>query len=106
MNVSNIAAGYIVNSPSQNVVRAQVTSNTGLESSLFNYANISSEGLVDNIVTTYSDQAETPPTVWRDYVNPSFPIFQDTILKDGGAVYGGLVERQLANGLVATVRAL
>ncbi|KAF3008558.1 hypothetical protein E8E13_006996 [Curvularia kusanoi] len=102
VNVSNIAAGYVLNAPSQNIVRTQVTSNSGLETSQFNYANVSSSGLVDNIVTSYSTHADTAPSVWRDYVNPAFPLFKDTILKDNGAVFGGIVERQLVDGMVAT----
>lgn len=103
MNITNIAAGYILNSPSQGIVRAQVTSNSGLESSVFNYANVTNEGLVDNTVTTYPDDSENPPTVWRDYVNSNFPIFKETFLVDSGAVFAGLVQRRIVEGLVAAV---
>jgi hypothetical protein len=103
-NVTNIAAGYILNSPSQRIVRVYVTSKSGLESSNFDYANVTKEGLVDNIVTTYSDDSENPPTVWRDYVNSNFPIFEETILANSGAVFAGLVERRIVKGLVAAVR--
>lgn len=106
MNVSNIAAGYILNSPSQGIVRAYVTSKAGMESSNFNYGNVTDEGLVDNILTTYSDDSEKPPTVWRDYSNSAFPIFKDTVLQDHGAVFAGLVERRIVEGLVAAVRPL
>ncbi|KAJ4302881.1 hypothetical protein N0V90_001772 [Kalmusia sp. IMI 367209] len=100
-NITNIAAGYILNSPSQKTVRVYVTSKIGLESSNFDYANVTDEGLVDNIVTTYSDDSENTTNVWRDYVNSNFPIFDKTILADSGAVYAGLVERRIVKGLVA-----
>jgi hypothetical protein len=104
-NVSNIAAGYIINSPSQGIVRAYVTSNSGLQSSVFNYANVTDEGLVDNIVTSYSDDPADPPTIWRDYVNSNFPIFEETVLVNSNAVFTGLVERRIVEGPVAAVRA-
>lgn len=103
-NITNIAAGYIVNSPSKGTVRVYVTSKGGLESSNFNYANVTEEGLVDNIVTTYSDDSENPANVWRDFVNSNFPIFKETILVDSGAVFAGFVKRRIVEGRVAAVR--
>jgi hypothetical protein len=104
-NVSNIAAGYILTSPSKGIVRAYITSNGGLQSSVFNYANVTDQGLVDNVVTTYPDNSAGPPTVWRDFVNSNYPIFEATILQKSGAVFAGLVERRIVEGPVAAVRA-
>ncbi|KAJ4354268.1 uncharacterized protein N0V89_006002 [Didymosphaeria variabile] len=83
------------------MVHAYVTSKTGLQSSNFNYANVTDEGLVENIVTTYSDDSGNTTTIWRDYVNSNFPIFEETFLVDSGAVYAGLVKRRIVEGLVA-----
>jgi hypothetical protein len=102
-NLSNIAAGHIVNSPSQSVVRVSITSKNGLESSVFNYANVTKGGLVDNTLTTYAVNSSAAPTVWRDYVNSNFPIFANSILVDSGAVYTGLVTRKVVEGPVAAV---
>lgn len=104
LEVTNIAAGYMVNSPSQGIVSIQITSKIGLESSKFDYANVTNEGLVDNTVTTYDVNSESNSTVWRDYVNSNFPIFGQTILIDNSAVYAGLAQRRITEGLVAAVR--
>jgi hypothetical protein len=76
-----------------------------LQSSVFNYANVTDQGLVDNVVTTYPDDAAGPPTVWRDFVNSNYPIFEATVLQKSGAVFAGLVERRIVEGSVAAVRA-
>jgi hypothetical protein len=102
-NLSNIAAGHIVNSPSQGIVRVSITSKKGLESSVFNYANVTKAGLVDNVLTTYAVNSSSPPAVWRDYVNPNFPIFTESILVESSAVYTGLVTRRVVEGPVAAV---
>ncbi|KAF1357510.1 hypothetical protein EJ07DRAFT_128118 [Lizonia empirigonia] len=101
LNKTNSAAGYILNLPSQGLVRAYVTSKIGLLSSQFNYSNVPNEGLVDNIVATYLDDSENPPSVWRGYANSNFPIFEETILLDAGAVFAGLVKRRIVQGQVA-----
>lgn len=100
--LSNIAAGYIVNSPSEAVVHVDVVYEGNLASSVFNYANVTEEGLVDNTVTTYSDNS-TDPEIWRDFVQPNFPIFPEDILVESEAVFGGLVERKFLRGQVASV---
>jgi hypothetical protein len=102
-NLSNIAAGYIVNSPSKGVVQAYITSKNGLESSVFNYAKVTKAGLVDNTLITYTANSSAPPTVWRDYVNSNFPVFEKTILIDSSAVYTGLVTRRVVEDPVAAV---
>ena len=102
-NLSNIAAGYITNSPSQGIVRVDEAYDGKLASSFFNYANVTEEGLVDNTLTEYQSNS-TKPVVFRGYVNSNYPIFQDSILVDSNAVFGGLVERRFSNGHAAAVR--
>lgn len=101
VNVSHITAGYIVNSPKHGFVRVDKADDTGLASSLFNYANVSRDGLVDNTLTTYLPGADKPD-IWRGYVNSNFPIFPEDILVAAGASFSGLVDRNLV-GRVAAV---
>jgi hypothetical protein len=71
-------------------------------SSLFDYSNISSEGLVSNILYTFSPSIASPPTIFEGYVNPNFPLFTVDILSSNSAVFTGLVKRD-KNGVVASV---
>ncbi|KAH7310786.1 hypothetical protein B0I35DRAFT_514781 [Stachybotrys elegans] len=99
-SVSHITAGYIVNSPSQHFVRADQAEGGQLSSSFFNYENVTETGLVENILTTY-DPDSKEPTVWRDYVNSNFPLFQEDFLISAGASFSGVVERQFAGRVAA-----
>lgn len=101
VNVSHITAGYIFNSPDKGLVRVDKADDTSPASSVFNYANISADGLVDNTVTTYRPDADKPD-IWRGYVNSNFPIFPEDILITAGASFSGLVDRNLV-GRVASV---
>ncbi|KAJ9639322.1 hypothetical protein H2199_006355 [Coniosporium tulheliwenetii] len=100
-NVSHIASGYIYNSPSNQKVRADVTSDSGFASSLFDYTNISSEGLVSNTLYNLEPCIAAPPQLWQGYVNPTFPLFSTDILVTSNAVFGGIVDDQF-NGKVAS----
>ncbi|VUC25573.1 unnamed protein product [Clonostachys rosea] len=91
-NLSHITTGYIVNSPSQGFVRVDQANDDGFGTSLFNYANVTEDGLVDNILTMYITNSTTPD-IWQGYVNSNFPIFQEEILVQAGAVFSGLVKR-------------
>jgi hypothetical protein len=82
-------------------VRADEAYNGTLASSVFNYANSTKEGLVDNMLTSYDESGK--PTVWRGFVNSNFPLFPETFLMDNNAVFGGLVDRRFNDGPVATV---
>lgn len=110
-NLSHITTGLISNSPSKGFVRvdeafeADQGANGILASSLFNYANVTEEGLVDNTLTSYGGNS-TKPVVWRGYVNSNFPIFERDLLVKAGAVFGGLVHRQFVESLVAAVSTL
>ncbi|KAJ6784404.1 hypothetical protein PWT90_09465 [Aphanocladium album] len=109
-NLSHIASGFINNSPSKGFVRVDEVygSSDGafgsnLASSIFNYANLTKDGLVDNTLTTYTSN-RSAPTVWRGYVNSNFPIFEKDLLVKAGAVFGGLTRRQFVEDRVAAVR--
>lgn len=91
--------GYIDNSPSKGMVRVNEAYDDAPASSVFNYANVTSDGLVDNVLTIYNG---TTPYVLQGYVNSNYPIFQQDFLVKGDAVFGGIVTRQF-NGDVASV---
>ncbi|CAI7606920.1 hypothetical protein N7533_003519 [Penicillium manginii] len=99
-NMSHITTGFIENSPSQLIVRVDEAFNGTLASSVFNYANSTKEGLVDNTLTSYDKLGKS--TVWREFVNSNFPLFPESLLIENDAVFGGLVDRQLNDGPVAT----
>ncbi|KAH7258460.1 hypothetical protein FSOLCH5_007413 [Fusarium solani] len=99
-NLSHITTGFIDNSPSKGFVRADEAFDGKVASSLFNYANVTKSGLVDNTLTTYTP-GSSKPEVWRGYVNSNFPIFQKDILVKGGAVFEGLVQRKFIPAPVA-----
>lgn len=101
-NVSHIASGYIYNSPSNKKVRADVASDSGFASSLFDYADITSEGLVSNTLYDLQPCIAATPQIWHGYVNPTFPLFSTDILVTSNAVFGGIVDDQF-NGKVASV---
>ncbi|OAQ78438.1 hypothetical protein VFPBJ_06559 [Purpureocillium lilacinum] len=98
--LSHIMTGYIRNSPSDKLVRVHEAFDDALASSLFDFSNVTADGLVDNTLTTYRDNA-TQPDVWRDYVNTNYPLFAGDMLVQAGAVFGGLVERRFVDGRVA-----
>lgn len=100
--MSHITAGHIHNSPSKNLVRADQASSEGISSSVFNFANVTKEGLVDNTLTMYPNGGATP-TIFRDYVNSNFPLFREDMLVKAGAVFGGLVKRDFIKEDVASV---
>ncbi|GFP58655.1 hypothetical protein TASIC1_0011002200 [Trichoderma asperellum] len=96
--LSHIMTGYIDNSPAKGIVRVNEAYDDAPASSVFNYANVTGDGLVDNILTVYNG---TTPYVWQGYVNSNYPIFEQDFLVKADAVFGGLVTRQF-NGDVAS----
>lgn len=101
-NLSHITSGYMYFSPSQGVVRVDEAYDGVLATSVFNYANVTKEGLVENTMTLYSGNSASP-TVWSGYVMSDFPLFPGDILIKERAVFGGLVNRDLLEGQVASV---
>ena len=73
-----------------------------IASSLFDYNNVSSYGLVSNIVYSLTPSVLSKPTIFNDFVNPSFPLFTKDILQTNNGVFSGLVDRPMS-GQVASV---
>ncbi|OAA43777.1 hypothetical protein NOR_04352 [Metarhizium rileyi] len=100
-NLSHIQIGYMYNAPSKNMVRADEVFEDGLATSVFNFANVTSDGLVDNTLTSvFRDFAH--PDVWRGYVRTNYPLIRADFLISSEAVFSGLVERALIPGKVAS----
>jgi hypothetical protein len=100
--LSHVTSGYIYFSPSRNLVRADEAYDGGLASSVFDYSNTTKDGLVLNTLTSYEVNG-TKPTVWTGYVNSNYPLFTEDLLIRSGAVFGGLVKRDLLEKHVASV---
>ncbi|KAJ6002787.1 hypothetical protein N7451_005334 [Penicillium sp. IBT 35674x] len=100
-DLSHITAGYISNLPSLGVVLVDEASDSGLASSLFDYANTTQDGLVDNTLSTYSSNSSSVE-VWRGYVNSAFPLFAQDFLVTNNAIFGGLVKRRFYEDHVAS----
>lgn len=103
-DLSHITAGYLYNSPSQKKVRADEAYQLNLASSLFDFANTTSDGLVSNTLSTWSPSVATERQTFSGYVNPIFPLFESNTLVTSAAVFSGLVERPM-HGKVAAVSA-
>lgn len=101
-NMSHITSGYMYFSPSQGLVRVDEAYDGILATSVFNYANTTTDGLVDNTITTFSGNY-TSPNVWTGYVISNYPLFTGDFLINEGAVFGGLVKRNFVQGQVASV---
>jgi hypothetical protein len=92
------------NLPKQHQVRIDQAYDGFLSGSVFNYANISKEGLVDNIVIYFPSNGNyNKPQVFRGYVNPGFPLLMDDLLVSYNATFGGLTYRDLIPDPVAKV---
>ncbi|KAL2203557.1 hypothetical protein CC79DRAFT_1371609 [Sarocladium strictum] len=100
VELSHITQGFIVNSGPKGFVRVEQGNDDGISSSVFDYKNVTKDGLVDNTLTTYAP-GKTTPQIWRGYVNSNFPIFQKDLLVEAGAVLTGLVDRDFV-GRVAS----
>uniref|UniRef100_A0A093VUS6 Uncharacterized protein n=1 Tax=Talaromyces marneffei PM1 TaxID=1077442 RepID=A0A093VUS6_TALMA len=99
-NLSHITSGYIYNLPDQEQVIANEAYAGNLAASTFNYANISQDGLVDNIIIYIPiDGNDTASSaMYRGYVNPGFPLIKD----DFFGFQRGCVWRIGAEGAVAS----
>ena len=102
-NVSHIASGTIYFSSSNQKVRADAAYTASLQSSLFDYTNVSSDGRVSNKVYTFTPNVATKPALFSDYVVPGFPLWEADTLVKSSAVYGGLVDDR-DMGTVTSVR--
>ncbi|KHO02059.1 uncharacterized protein MAM_01060 [Metarhizium album ARSEF 1941] len=100
-NLSHIQNGYMYHSPTKKLVRVDETFENGLATSMFNFANVTKDGLVDNTLTSvFKDFAH--PEIWRGYVNTNYPLISADFLTQAGAVFSGLVERNFVPGKVAS----
>ncbi len=103
--MSHIAAGFLYNSPTAGKVRVDESYDMNIASSIFDYTNISADGLVSNILYTFTPTIASPPSIFSDYVNPAFPIFTQDILVNNSAVFTGLTHRD-KNGQVTSVSSI
>lgn len=92
--------GYIDNSPNKKIVRVNEAYDDAPASSVFNYANVTEDGLVDNLMTIFNG---TKPYVWQGYVNSNYPILGMGFLITNKAVFEGLVTRRFTERDVASV---
>ena len=89
-------------SPAQQKVRVDEAYDSGLGSSLFDYTNVTQEG-VANRMWILTPAITSPPDLWQGYVNPAFPLFSRDLLVTSGAAFGGVVNDPYV-GEVSTVR--
>ncbi len=102
-NLSHIASGFIYNSPSNQKVRVDEAFDSTLGSSLFDYTNVTQEG-VANRQWLLEPAITSPPSLYQGYGTPGFPLIPRDLLVTSGAVFGGIVNDPYV-GEVATVRA-
>jgi hypothetical protein len=100
-NVSHIASGFIYNSPSLSKVRVDEAYDSTLGSSLFDYTNVTQEG-VANQLWSLSPAVTSPPECFQGFSNPAFPLISEDILVANEAIYGGVMYDAFA-GEVALV---
>ncbi|KAF8849594.1 hypothetical protein BDZ45DRAFT_772282 [Acephala macrosclerotiorum] len=93
VNVSHITGGFLYNSPTAGKVRVDQSYDMNIGSSIFDYTNISLNGLVSNIMYLFTPSIASPPSILSDYVNSNFPLFTQDILQTRGAVFAGLTRR-------------
>jgi hypothetical protein len=104
VNLSHITSGYVQNTPSKLQVRVDEAFGGTIASSIFNYANISVNGEIENILTSTTSSDLIDLTTFRGYVTPNFPLWPEDILQqNGGAVFTGMVDRELIPEKVASV---
>ena len=85
--LSHIMTGYIDSSPTTKIMRMVEAYDDAPASSVFNYANVTTDGLVDNFMTIYNG---TKPYLQQGYVNSNYPIFEKDFLVKNDAVFRGL----------------
>ncbi|MCJ1403214.1 hypothetical protein MMC11_006437 [Xylographa trunciseda] len=99
-NISHIASGFLYSSPSQLKVRVDEAYDSGFGSSLFDYTNVTAEG-VDNVQWILNPAITSPPDCFRGPVNPAFPLFAKDFLVTNGAVFAGVVSDTYAGEVIA-----
>ena len=94
-DISHIASGYIYCSPSAEKVRVDETYDSALGSSLFDYTNVTSEG-VSNTLWLLSPSLTSVPQFYTGYQVPAFPLIPTDLLVNNNAVYAGRTTDQYA----------
>ncbi|KAL9110508.1 MAG: hypothetical protein Q9187_008039 [Circinaria calcarea] len=88
-NVSNIASGFLYSSASLGKVRVDEAFDGALASSLFDFANVTADGLVLNSLWQLSPAITSQPTCQQYRVNSNFPLVPGDLLVGANAVFGG-----------------
>jgi len=99
-NISHIASGYLYTSPSQLKVRVDEAYDSGFGSSLFDYTNVTAEG-VENIQWILSPAITSPADCVRGAVSPAFPLLADDFLVTNNAIFAGVVDDAYVGKVVA-----
>lgn len=97
--------GYLYNSPSQNKVRVDEAYDTVIGSSLFDYNDVTEEG-VANTLWTLSPSIASTPEAFVGYVQPAFPLIPSDFLVAASAVYAGVVNDPYVGKKVTAVSLL
>lgn len=93
-NISHIASGFIYSSSSQQKARVDEAYDSSLDSSLFDYANVTQDG-VANRLWILTPSISSGPYLWQGYVTPAFPLISHDFLVTNGAVFGGIINNPL-----------
>lgn len=94
-NISNIASGFIYHSLSHGKVRVDEAYDSTLGSSLFDYTNVTQEG-VANRQWTLSPAITSAAQCFVGFSNPGFPLVSDDFLVTNRAIYGGVMHDHFA----------
>lgn len=102
--MSHIVSGYWYNSAANLAVRIDETYQGAYGSSLFDYSDMTADGLVKNYQTTIGPSVGSNASCFNDYVAlPGFPLITPEFLQNANATFGGVVDDDLM-GTVQTVR--
>ena len=103
-NVSHIAAGYQYSSPSQKKVRVDLAYDSVLGSSLFDYSNVTNEG-VSNVLWTLTPAVASAPAFFVGFTEPAFPLIPRDLLVAGNAVFAGHIQDDYVGAVTSVSRA-
>ncbi|KAL9038356.1 MAG: hypothetical protein Q9214_005309, partial [Letrouitia sp. 1 TL-2023] len=100
-NLSHITSGFIYNSPNNNKVRVDQAFDGNLGSSLFDFANVTDDGLVLNKYFLISPSIASKPNCTQYSTNPGFPLIGPDFLTSARAVFVGEIDDEF-NGRVTS----
>lgn len=87
-NVSHIASGYMYSSPASKKIRVDETYRSALGSSLFNFNDVTADG-VNNTLWLLTPTLTSTPQFFTGYEQPAFPLVEADLLVKARAVYAG-----------------